>query len=150
MSTTSTGARFAHQSRSPISQARRDAGSPAFTLNILIAAKRACQVHDMPVSLFGRLAANDPRLITDMENGRVLRPETEAKVRAFIAVMDGRPARQRRGPPAKPIDITRYNPRRHGVPPVAGGPPVQISHREAMTRGSSMLLRAINGARKGV
>ncbi len=43
---------------------------------------------DMPVTRFGRLALGDPRLVTDMRNGRELRARTEARVRAFIAQQD--------------------------------------------------------------
>ena len=33
---------------------------------------------------FGRLAAHDPRFVGDLRNGRVPRPETEARVEHFI------------------------------------------------------------------
>lgn len=33
---------------------------------------------------FGRLAAHDPRFVEDLRNGRTPRPETEAKIRAFM------------------------------------------------------------------
>ena len=34
---------------------------------------------------FGRLAVGDPRLVHDMRLGREPRPDTEAKIRAFMA-----------------------------------------------------------------
>lgn len=39
----------------------------------------------MPAARFGRLAAGDPRLVYDLRLGRVPRPETEARLRAFLA-----------------------------------------------------------------
>ena len=41
--------------------------------------------HQMADSTFGRLAANDWKLISQLREGRWLRPPTEAKVRAFMA-----------------------------------------------------------------
>lgn len=38
----------------------------------------------MPETRFGRLAVGDPRLVSDLRRGRRLRPETEARLRAFI------------------------------------------------------------------
>lgn len=42
--------------------------------------------HGMAPTLFGRLAAHDPRLVLDLRNGRAPRPPLEARVRGF---MDG-------------------------------------------------------------
>jgi hypothetical protein len=42
----------------------------------------------MALSQFGRLAANDPRLVADLRAGRELRPTTVAKVLAFMANSD--------------------------------------------------------------
>lgn len=39
----------------------------------------------MPECVFGRRAMNDPRFMSDLRQGRELRPKTIAKVRAFIA-----------------------------------------------------------------
>ena len=33
---------------------------------------------------FGRIVAHDPRLVADMRNGRQPRPETAARIEAFI------------------------------------------------------------------
>jgi hypothetical protein len=44
-----------------------------------------CGRTGMPVTKFGRLAVNDPRLVSDMRRGRELRPTTCARVRRFIA-----------------------------------------------------------------
>ena len=43
----------------------------------------------MPESRFGRMAINDPRLVHDLRLGRQLRPETAARVEAFLAGFDG-------------------------------------------------------------
>lgn len=34
---------------------------------------------------FGRLATHDPRFVEDLRNGRIPRPETEARVEKFIS-----------------------------------------------------------------
>jgi len=39
---------------------------------------------DMAWTKFGRLATHDPRFVQDLRNGRTPRPETEARVRAFM------------------------------------------------------------------
>lgn len=52
--------------------------------------RRACRVHSVPYSRFGRQAANDPNLIRDLLNGRELRPATLVKVAAYIASLEGR------------------------------------------------------------
>jgi hypothetical protein len=41
--------------------------------------------HDMPPATFGRLAVKDPRFVFDLDRGRRVWPETEAKVRTFMA-----------------------------------------------------------------
>ena len=41
--------------------------------------------HEMSPITFGRLAMNDPHFVRDLKAGRRLWPETEAKVRSFIA-----------------------------------------------------------------
>lgn len=40
---------------------------------------------DMPWTKFGRLAAQDPRFVADLRNGRLPRAITEARVEAFMA-----------------------------------------------------------------
>lgn len=40
--------------------------------------------YHMPQSRFGTLAARDHRLVEQLNNGRTLRPATEAKIRAFM------------------------------------------------------------------
>ena len=34
---------------------------------------------------FGRLAVGDPRLVQNMRNGRIPKPENETRIRAFMA-----------------------------------------------------------------
>lgn len=41
--------------------------------------------HNMPATKFGRLAAHDPRFVLDLRMGRIPRPETEARTRAWMA-----------------------------------------------------------------
>ncbi|MGB3166129.1 MAG: hypothetical protein WBA68_05055 [Alteraurantiacibacter sp.] len=38
----------------------------------------------MPPTKFGRLAARDPRLVLDMRNGRMPRPQMEERVEHFM------------------------------------------------------------------
>ena len=38
----------------------------------------------MPPTKFGRLATHDPRFVLDLRNGRMPRPETEARVEHFM------------------------------------------------------------------
>ncbi|MBX3592979.1 hypothetical protein [Sphingomonas sp.] len=54
-------------------------------MTILSEVERYMRAHDMPRTKFGRLAVGDPRLVGDMRNGRELRPETHARVKAFLA-----------------------------------------------------------------
>jgi hypothetical protein len=46
--------------------------------------ERFLREQDLPPTKFGRLAANDPRLVLDMRMGREIRPEMEKKLRQFI------------------------------------------------------------------
>ncbi len=39
---------------------------------------------DMPWTRFGRLAAQDPRFVADLRNGRIPRPRTAARVEEFM------------------------------------------------------------------
>lgn len=43
------------------------------------------RAHDIAATKFGRLAVQDPRFVFDLRNGREPRPDTEARVQAFIA-----------------------------------------------------------------
>lgn len=47
--------------------------------------ERFLRVTALPPTKFGRLAINDPRLIDDLRNGRQPRPDTIARIEAFIA-----------------------------------------------------------------
>jgi hypothetical protein len=47
--------------------------------------KRFLREHKMPVTLFGRQAAKDPRLVGDLENGRQMRKALRLKVYGFMA-----------------------------------------------------------------
>lgn len=44
-----------------------------------------CAAHEMAPTRFGELALNDKPFVAQLENGRRLWPETEAKVREFMA-----------------------------------------------------------------
>ena len=56
---------------------------------MLIRIDRYLRHTHMSRSQFGRLAVNDPRLVTDMIRGRVIGPVVEAKITRF---MEGRDA----------------------------------------------------------
>lgn len=51
---------------------------------------RACAVTGMTHSRFGRVAVADPRLVSDLRNGRELRPATARTIRRAIAAIGGR------------------------------------------------------------
>lgn len=42
-------------------------------------------LHDMAPVTFGRLAAKDPHFVRDIRGGRRVWPETDAKIRTFMA-----------------------------------------------------------------
>jgi hypothetical protein len=46
--------------------------------------ERFLREHDMPPTLFGRLAAQDPRLVLDMRMGREVRDSTAERLIAFM------------------------------------------------------------------
>lgn len=51
--------------------------------------ERFLAAYDMPWTRFGRLVANDPRLIGDMRIGRIPRPELTEKIERFMRDYDG-------------------------------------------------------------
>ena len=42
------------------------------------------RAHAMPATKFGRLAAHDPRFVLDLRMGRIPRPDTELRTRAWM------------------------------------------------------------------
>lgn len=44
-----------------------------------------CATHGLSIWQFGELAVNDKPFVKQLENGRRIWPETEAKVRRFMA-----------------------------------------------------------------
>jgi hypothetical protein len=62
--------------------------------NLRIAISVALRRHGIPPTRFGRDAVGDPRFVLDvMRYEREPRPKTEARVRAYIASLDGETAR---------------------------------------------------------
>lgn len=51
---------------------------------ILLEIERWIRQHDMAASRFGRLAAADPRLVSDLRKGRDPSSRTVARIRAFM------------------------------------------------------------------
>jgi hypothetical protein len=47
--------------------------------------ERFLRATQIPPTKFGRMAINDPRLVSDLRNGRELRPTTAARIEAFLA-----------------------------------------------------------------
>lgn len=43
------------------------------------------RVSGMPWTRFGRIVAHDPRLVSDMRNGRLPRPALAARIEAYLA-----------------------------------------------------------------
>lgn len=127
------------QSKNATVPPHRPECTPAYnSLNVLLAALRFCEATGTAHATFGRRAANDPRLIDDMLNGRVLRPETELRIRAFIDNRATASPRKRR----KPTDPTRLQ----SLPPI-GDTANDAAHRRAMIGGSRNLLAAIQRER---
>lgn len=54
-------------------------------MSLLIIIDRYLRQTGMPVTKFGRLAVNDPRLVHDLRRGRCPGPSMRARVEAFIA-----------------------------------------------------------------
>lgn len=55
---------------------------------ILLEIERWIRQHNMSASRFGRLAASDPRLVSDLRKGRDPSSRTIARIRAFMASTD--------------------------------------------------------------
>jgi hypothetical protein len=53
-------------------------------MTLLRQIERFLREHDMPWTKFGRLAAQDPRFVQDLRNGRTPRPATERRVKRFM------------------------------------------------------------------
>lgn len=82
MTCTSTSALMTH-AHAPASTSYR--AIPLDTLEVIGRINRACREHGIAVSRFGRRAVGDPRLHSDLMNGRSLRPGTRRKIASFIA-----------------------------------------------------------------
>lgn len=80
MTIASTQAPMAHQSRSPIEP------PPEY---LALEVSRFLREHKIPPSRFGREAVKDPRFAIDLFHGRIVRPATAERVRAFIASQGG-------------------------------------------------------------
>lgn len=52
---------------------------------VLAKINRYLRETEMAPTRFGRMAVNDPRLVGDLQRGRDPRPETVARIEAFIA-----------------------------------------------------------------
>lgn len=53
-------------------------------MSLLLKIDRYLRITQMSRSAFGRRTVNDPRLVTDMMRGRVVKPETEARIERFM------------------------------------------------------------------
>jgi hypothetical protein len=56
-----------------------------FGVILLVEIDRYLRVTGMTATKFGRLAAGDPRLVSDLRRGRIPREPLVAQVKAFIA-----------------------------------------------------------------
>lgn len=57
-------------------------------MSVLWKVERYLRQSSMPVTKFGRVAVNDPRLVADLRRGREPRPGTAARIEAAIARLD--------------------------------------------------------------
>ena len=53
-------------------------------MNILTIIEQFINTYGIHPTRFGRNATGDPRLVLDMRMGRVVRPDTEAKIMSYI------------------------------------------------------------------
>lgn len=53
-------------------------------MHLLREVERFLRHHDTPPTRFGREVMGDPRFVFDLRNGRDPRPETVARVRAYL------------------------------------------------------------------
>ena len=53
-------------------------------MNILRQVEKFLKISNMPATKFGREAVKDPRFVSDLRTGREPRPQTIARVRAFL------------------------------------------------------------------
>ena len=56
-------------------------------MNLLNEIERHLRHHNTAATRFGREVVHDPRFVFDLRNGRAPRPATEARVRAFLAIV---------------------------------------------------------------
>ena len=54
-------------------------------MHLLRDVEKYLRKYDTPPTRFGRQAMGDPRFVFDLRNGRDPRPETVARVRAYLA-----------------------------------------------------------------
>lgn len=62
----------------------RQAQDGRYAAPILLEVERYLRQHNMSASRFGRLAARDPRLVSDLRKGRDPSSRTLARIRAFM------------------------------------------------------------------
>jgi hypothetical protein len=62
----------------------RQAQDGRYAAPILLEVERYLRQHSMSASRFGRLAASDPRLVSDLRKGRDPSSRTVARIRCFI------------------------------------------------------------------
>ncbi len=53
-------------------------------MSLLLTIERCLRRHGMTPTRFGRDAVHDPRLVFDLRRGRELRPQTAARVLAYV------------------------------------------------------------------
>ena len=59
-------------------------------MNVTSRVERLLRKSGIKPSQFGREAMNDPRFVRDLRNGRQLRPETEARLSAWLDAAESR------------------------------------------------------------
>lgn len=90
---------FAIQQRPPVAMAipsgeaeqlkgGRQPQDGRYAAPILLEIERWIRQHGLSASRFGRLAASDPRLVSDLRSGRDPSSRTVARIRAFMAQAD--------------------------------------------------------------
>jgi len=61
-------------------------------VSLLVKVETAMRRHQIPASTFGRKAAGDPRLVSNLREGRAVGDKLRDQVLGFIAGLDAGPA----------------------------------------------------------
>jgi hypothetical protein len=64
---------------------KNNKGVGVVAMSLMVEIERYLRHSGLPETKFGRLAVNDPRLVSDMRRGRCIGPQVSQRVRSYIA-----------------------------------------------------------------